>query len=386
MNAPAIENIRDRRFSEAAVIPGTQLLLGSIFSGTAEAAKLTEGITLPVRVISQLGAPRWVLPADERRAVSVLQTWAPYGVRSRVKWGAIVGACRLSALSMLPGVAREYLTCDFSYWRRMLPGYQDSWAIVGYIGNPSPTRKVLLFFLDTNGQVRAVVKVPVQPEAKAAIVDESNILKKMRDRLPVPLVLFCDEGEGIAAQSWIEGVSAPRAFGREHLELLMQLVSNRACLRLNERRQALEMRIASLRRSSDSPLLGRALSLLNSKEEVPECIEHGDFTPWNLRRISHGHLTLIDWEWSVEAGYPWQDICRYFYLQAYLFRHTASVWKRLITHPLLTEYCRRLGLSAEAMRGLTARFLLRFLCDSHDEGDADKVAFAMAKIREVLNG
>ena len=133
-------------------------------------------------------------------------------------------------------------------------------------------------------------------------------------------------------------------------------------------------------------VLHRALELLDVRDELRVCLEHGDFVPWNMRRLKDGRLILIDWEWAVEEGFPWQDVCQYFYLQDYLFGKSADVWKLLTTHSLLAEYRRRLSLSEEAVRGLTIRYLLRYMCVEQAEGDRDKVEFAMRKIREVVDG
>ncbi|MGC1361515.1 MAG: hypothetical protein WA826_10090, partial [Silvibacterium sp.] len=141
----------------------------------------------------------------------------------------------------------------------------------------------------------------------------------------------------------------------------------------------------SLDSSVDSSLLSDALSSLEVRDELRACVEHGDFAPWNLRRLADGRLALIDWEWAVEEGLPWQDACRYFYMQDYLFRESADVWKILMTNPLLEEYRRHFELSPEAVRGLTVRYLLRYLCEEHAEGNRGGAEYAARKIREVLD-
>ena len=365
-------------------IPGTGTTLDSIFCGVATSVASEGAADLPVLVISQSGVPRWVIPENARRAIGVLASWKPYRLNSRAQWSAIVSACRLNLLGALPGVRREMLRVNPDYWSRSIPGYSESWSIVVYIGNPFPTRKALLFLVDKDARVQAVVKTPIYPAAKAAILNEANILAKLRQRLPLPRVLFVDEQEGIAGQSWVEGVSLPRIFRAEHLELLTRLASEEVRVRLSDWREPLADRIARTRPPVDPTLLDRALSLLESRDEMKSCVEHGDFTPWNLRRLEDGRLTLIDWEWAVEAGLPWQDVCRYFYLQDYLFREGANVWKILMNHPLLAEYRLRLKLTPEMVRGLTARFLLRFLCDEHEEGNRDKMEYATRKLDEIF--
>lgn len=380
MTSHAEQQVEERKAS----IPGADVSLESIFSGHPADGCLGEVSDLPVRIILHGGVPRWVLPDDTRRALSVLRSWKPYKVTSRLQWSAIVGASRLNALSVFPGVTRKTLRCDLSYWREQILGFSGSWSVVAYIGNPSPTRKTLMFFIDDQGKVQAVGKVPIRAEAKASILNEAKVLRQVRDRFPVAEVLFMDEEQGIAAQSWMEGDNVPLEFSAERLELLTSFISENGSVRLSRCREQLEKETASLDLPIDPSILRRALALLEVREELKTCLEHGDFVPWNMRRLKDGRLILIDWEWAVEEGFPWQDICHYFYLQDYLFQKKANVWRILTTHPLLSEYRRRLGLSSESVRGLTIRYLLRYMCVEYAEGDTDKVEFAARKMREVV--
>jgi hypothetical protein len=364
-------------------IPGTSVTLDSLFSGGRD-TRSRGARDLRAHIVSQSGVPRWVLPENTRGAVTVLRSWKPYKLKSRLQWSTIIGASRLNAVGSLPGIARATLRYDSSYWCAHVPAFSDSWEVLAYIGNIFPTRKALIFFVDESARVRAVAKVPIYPAAKAAILNEVSMLTKLRDRLPVPGVLFSDEEQGIAAQSWMEGVNIPRRFGREHLDLLTRFGSEISHVRLSDWREEFEERTALLQ-FVDSSLLKRALVLLEVRDDLKTCVEHGDFVPWNFRRLADGRLTLIDWEWAVENGLPWQDVCRYFYLQDFLFREGRNVWNMLTMNPLLSEYRRRFELSYEAVRRLTIRYLLRYLCDEYAEGNLDRVAYAAHKVSEVLD-
>lgn len=353
--------------------------LHSIFSGQA-AVVAPEPLT--VRIISKNGRPKWILPEETRRAMPVLESWRPYGTGSRVKWGVIKFACRLNALSMLPGVGSETLQCELKYWRQRMPDLSGAWCITGYIGTPSPTQKALLFFTDSCAQVRAVAKVPLTPRAGRAILNEANILGKLHGVLPAPRIIFCDEQRGIAAQTWIGGGNVARLFSEEHLRLLTSFASQGVRVQLSDCRGEIMNHLATASSTLAPALLNDALSSLNQSEQLRSCIVHGDFMPWNLRRLSDGRLTLIDWEWARENGLPWQDVCRYFYLQDYLLRGSGNVWQSFMKEPLLSEYRRFYGLSIEATRGLTIYYLLTFLYEERD--DQSRVEYAARKIREVM--
>lgn len=353
--------------------------LPSIFSGQATIVAPTP---LNVRVISKNGCPKWILPEDAQRAMPVLNSWRPYGAASRLKWSVIRLACRLNAISMLPGVRSETLQCDLAYWREWIPDLSDGWCITGYIGSQSPTQKALLFLIGRDGQVRAVAKVPLTPQAASAVLNEASILEKLDDVLPAPRIIFRDAQHGIAAQTWIGGANVARKFSEEHLRLLANFASQGVPVRLSDFLAEITKHLPAISPALDPALLADALSLLDQSAPLESCIVHGDFTPWNLRRLSDGRLTLIDWEWARENGLPWQDVCRYFYLQDYLFRESANVWQNLIKEPLLAEYRCCYRLSIEATRGLTLYYLLNFLYE--EQGDRSRVEYAAHKIREVM--
>jgi hypothetical protein len=146
----------------------------------------------------------------------------------------------------------------------------------------------------------------------------------------------------------------------------------------------MEERIALLRPAIEPSLLARALSLMESRDELRGCLEHGDFAPWNFKRLADGRLTLLDWEWAKENGFPWQDVCRYFYVPDYLFREAANVWEKMMGNPLLVNYRKEFALSDDAVRGLTVMYLLRYACDEHAEGNDDRVEYAARKLHESM--
>lgn len=359
--------------------PGTRPEPSSIFSGNAA---IVAPESLKIRIISKNGEAKWIVPENSQRAFPVLDSWRPYGAASNVKWRVIKTACRMNTISALPGVRSETLPCDLTYWRERIPDLSDRWSIIAYIGSSSPTRKALLFFLGPDANVRAVAKVPIEPAAESAILNEANILERLQQLLPTPRILFRDEKRGIAAQTWIGGAHVAREFSEEHLSLLTSFASQDVHVRLSDFQEEVRKHFALIRPMLEPPLVEDALSWLDQTEQLRSCIMHGDFTPWNLRRLSDGRLTLIDWEWARENGLPWQDVCRYFYLQDYLFRGSANVWGSLIENPLLVQYRHYYGLSIEAARGLTIYFLLSFL--SEEQWNQRRIEYTARKVREVM--
>jgi hypothetical protein len=334
-------------------------------------------------VISQGSTPRWIVPGDARSALPVLNSWRPYNATSRFRWKSILVACRFNALLRLPGASRIIVHCDWSYWRKWLASFSDSWDVVVHIGNPSHTRKAVAFFVDRVSTIRAVAKLPLTSAAKDAIVHEADILKRLPTEYLLPQILFSDQERGIAAQTWIQGSQVTRKFLNQHLDLLLQLARVDGTVRLCDYRDEIANHASKLDLPLEPSLLQYALFLLENPLELTACIEHRDFAPWNLKWLPNGQLTLIDWEWAVEKGLPWQDVCHFFYIQDYLFRGPGKVWDTLIGNPLLQTYARRFGLSGKTLQGLTMYYLLRSLCQDWVDENNQRVAYAMRQIEAI---
>ena len=108
-------------------------------------------------------------------------------------------------------------------------------------------------------------------------------------------------------------------------------------------------------------MLFRSVELLDCDKSLPTFVEHRDFAPWNLKWLSDGGLGLLDWEWAVTQSLPWQDACRFFYLDDFHFKGSGKVWEKITTDPLLIKYRRQFGIPSEVLPALTMRYLLRVL-------------------------
>ncbi|HZU09930.1 MAG TPA: aminoglycoside phosphotransferase family protein [Pseudacidobacterium sp.] len=276
------------------------------------------------------------------------------------------------------------MNCNLPYWKTQLNGLSAEWEILGHVGNPSPTQKAIFFFLDKDS-VRAVAKIPLSVQAKAAILNEAAILRRVKAQYIVPEVLFTDEEHGVVAQSWMQGRHISRRFREEHLDFLLGLGCNGCTIRLSDFRNALATQLSCFDRpKTEMQGIEQALSLLENDEELMAFIEHRDFAPWNIRLLADGKITLIDWEWAVENSLPWQDICRYFYIQDYLFNESKNVWDILTSNALLQTYARKCRLSKETLRGLTSYYLLRTFFEDWTEGQHKRCAYTLRQIQFLL--
>ncbi len=335
-----------------------------------------------VQIIYQAGSPRWILSVDAKKVVPAIRGWRPFKLSSRLRWTVVVTAAKLGKLGNVPGVASAKVCWNPEYWRTNLPGFDYHWGTATYIGGPSPTRKGVIFFCD-GYRVNAVAKIPMTSAARNAILSEAKMLRHVQEKVTVPNLLFADYENGIAAQSWIEGKYLSRRFGRLHLELLSRLVEKQRGIRFSDCRKDLDEKLLNLDLPVERRLLDRMLGLLETDKEMVSCIEHRDFAPWNIRQLADGRTSLIDWEWGIEVGLPWQDVCRFFYIPDYLFQERKNIWALLTRHHLLKEYCRRFELDRKQILGLTAYYLIRSACEDVLEGNFDRATYLAQKMSEL---
>lgn len=102
-------------------------------------------IDIQVCVIPQGTEPRWIVIGDPKPAATMLSSWRPFKISTRLRWSAVVKASALGALSRLPGVIGSRVPINFLYWRQRLAGFEPGRTLVLHVGNPSHSRKATIF-------------------------------------------------------------------------------------------------------------------------------------------------------------------------------------------------------------------------------------------------
>ncbi|HEY1576434.1 MAG TPA: hypothetical protein VGF82_05095 [Terracidiphilus sp.] len=333
-----------------------------------------------IHVIRQGAEPRWVIIGSPRKALPVLRSWAPWRASSRVQWSVVRGSAALNALSTLPGVVNSSAALDSGYWRERLRVFPEEWSAVIHVGSPSHTRKAIVFLIENGKRVVGAGKVPLMPESAAAILNEGAVLERLGHFDNVPKVLFRDFERGVAAQSWLEGGPVSREFTEAHLELVSSLAEPKGSVKISDCQSELARGFESTDLPYDRTLLARGLDMLAYDKPLRAFIEHRDFAPWNLKWVRKGILGLLDWEWAVSKGLPWQDISRYFYLNDVHFKENGQVWEEMGKNDLLLQYRRRFEIPNEAIAPLTMRYLLRELLMEWEGGNRWLADYAIRQI------
>ena len=337
-----------------------------------------------IHVIPQGNEPRWIILGDPRKALPVLSSWRPYTMSSRLQWSAVRFATSITMLSRLPGVVNSSARIDFSYWQRNLPEFSERWTPVVHLGTPSHTRKVIVFFLGEDQLVKAVAKVPLAPAAALAILNEASVLDCMRAAEYLPKILFQDSERGVTAQSWLDGKPASREFTSAHVDLLSFLANPDSKTRVSDYRAEISAQLDSLDMPFDRSVLAQALELLNFDEPLHGFVEHRDFAPWNLKWLPDGSLGLLDWEWAVPNGLPWQDACRFFYLNDVHFDGPGRVWEAMNANHLLRIYRQRFEIPPAALPALSMHYLLRVLCMDWQSGSPHIAQYTFRQLQLLL--
>ncbi len=339
---------------------------------------------LPVHIIRQGTEPRWMVLGDSRHAALVFRSWRPFKISTRLRWSAVVNASACGLLSRLPGVSSLRASIDPSYWRGAIPGFQDHWAPVLYIGNPSHTRKVTLFFVDPDQhRIRAVAKIPLQTLSSTAILNEAAVLEQLAGADFLPAAIFQDPQRGIAAQSWLEGEPVSRTLVPAHMDLLARFALPGATVRVSAQQASIARDLEEVDLPFDRDVLSRAQDFLEYDEPLPAFIEHRDFAPWNLKRLPTGRTGAIDWEWAVVGGLPCQDILRYFYIQDALFYGPGDAWQRLNAHPLVRQHLARFAIPPAALPSLAICYHLRVLAMDWRSGNTFLAGYAFRQIESL---
>jgi|GEM_PF-2393910 hypothetical protein len=338
-----------------------------------------------VHVVPQGAEPRWIILGDPRLALPVLRSWLPWNLGSRLRWSAVLLAASIKMLPQLPGVQNSDVRIGDSYWRHSLPEFSENWSAVVHVGNPSHTRKAIVFFVGERQRVKAVAKVPLTPLAAKSILNEAAMLLRMKTVEYLPRVLFQDADRGITVQSWLDGKPVSRCFTQAHLDLLSRLANLDSTVRVCDSRERIAAQLDALDLPFDRALLATALESLDLDEPLQGFVEHRDFVPWNLKWLPDGRLGLLDWEWSVANSLPWQDICRFFYLNDALFRGSGRVWEAMTGNRLLQKYLRQFSIPTSALPALTMHYLLRVLCMDCESGNVWLARYTFRQIELLLD-
>jgi hypothetical protein len=288
---------------------------------------------------------RWLLPAGRPEIGRVLASWAPYRPWSRTAWTAVRAASRMGRVAEIPGVSvLEVEGTRGADWESLGWRWGEPPIPVIYLGTPGPKRKAVVHLVEgASGRCKAVVKVPLTEDAKAAVLHEAEVLKALEtERYELaPRLLHVDRSRGIATQTFVEGRPGSRKLTAEFWRLLQSLLlpGEITSLAAHAKTWAGEI-VFDGAEVAERRIVAEAIEELRDDSPLPACWEHGDFTPWNSKRLPEGGCALLDWEDAERIGLPLQDAFHFMHMQDFLFEGRPKL------HAV--EFCRdALGMSIQ---------------------------------------
>lgn len=244
---------------------------------------------------------RWILPAKPKEGLAGLQFGEPYDLASRLKWNTILFTYKLGQLHHLPGVQTIGVEqVDFKQWSH-LTGSEDQVAYTPgvYLAEPSPRQKAVVFLVNSLRQECPFVgKFPLGTIAGRKINHEAEMLIHVAKHSGGIAPSLCHQNhlDGNSLQSVQAFQGTGRALTTQHVEWLLQLCSGKRISLLAEAQQLIQRftKLDTLPDPIQCWAFAQCERLSAHTLEVPMVIQHGDFAPWNLKRLSDGTLFAVD--------------------------------------------------------------------------------------------
>lgn len=332
--------------------------------------------------VGNAAAPRWLIPAGHPEIDAMLAGWSPYLLSSRLRWLAFRAANRCGRIANLPGIATlEIAGVGDIDWQRL--GWPaDSLPVpLVYLGTPGPGRKAVIHLVDrSSGLCTAIVKVPLAPAARLAILHEAAILSRLEAEAysHAPRVLCVDHELAITTQTAIPGKPGLRKFGAAYAQILMSLLLRDEHATLADYSETLNSEFLESH-ATDTATLQAAVIAMQDTTQLPACWVHGDFAPWNTKHAPDGTIGLVDWEHARRACLPLQDAFHFFHMQDYLFAKRSKIHSGHIA-----AFATQIGLTLALCQRLEIAYLLRSYLENQRRGNAELSTFSLATLKLLL--
>jgi hypothetical protein len=282
-------------------------------------------------IVPGRNGPRWLIPQEKKYGVSVFQQWRPCNFTSRIKWKILYVAYCTGRLSLIPevesiGIARD----SKNVWNHFDWDSESVPIPIIYFGTPCSTHKAVAILVDSiKLQPCLIGKVPLSDLAAESIKREYSILCYLKQNNPgvAPTPFFLDNESGIAVQEAIIGSPVSRTFSGLHWNFLEQLAFSNSATNVIEQSQRLLNLMSETNElnSKTKILLELLLKDCRDSTSLPQIFVHGDFAPWNIKKIENGSLMALDWEMGGPNGLPTYDFFYFFLIQSYLFNDKFNV-------------------------------------------------------------
>ena len=251
----------------AAVFRSVTARLEAIF----DPVRATSGTGRRWAEVPILSRGTWLIPVSPRRSArSALMLFHPVTVTGRIGQRCLRATIAMGGLSILP--RRDVPSVREDVMERIPPG-----GSLSIRAGTRPGRSIAMI-MDAQGVPIAVAKMGDDPESRAALVREAQTIERVTVLLRAPL-------------------TAPRIIAAADGLIVFDPIPWRPRRRPWELPLDLAIGIGGLQ---DGAL----------QKPMKSGLGHGDFAPWNVMRTDDGWV-VIDWEDSVDAAPPFDDVVHY---------------------------------------------------------------------------
>jgi hypothetical protein len=176
-----------------------------------------------------------------------------------------------------------------------------------------------------------------------------------------------DRARGVVTQAFVQGRPGSRKLDADHWRLLRSLMLGGETTSLRAHAERWELDAIGMRLPESVQI---ALDAIADNSPVPACRQHGDFVPWNIRRIADGRLALLDWEEARRGGLPLCDAFHFLHMQDFLFG------KRPQLHVVdVYGAAQELGISAHMLGKLEMAYLVGAYVTCVGRGNEERARF-----------
>ena len=248
----------------------------------------------------------WLLPLDSRPAAAagldMLQpvTRATKLAKTAARGLALLGphallGCGHLRLSHLPDL-------DETFDRRAT-------HMSFFTGTDGPHRKTSMQIMDIDGAILGYAKMSRALHLRPYLRNEANVLTRLKELgltsvdVPTVQVIRDDDKMTLLITDSLKSSShsVPLHLGIEHLFFLNELRAKTERLGAGDVLDGLERRMVELASVGGTEWTERIASvtalLRPVQDQIPVCLVHGDFTPWNTF-LQDGRLYVFDWEYA----------------------------------------------------------------------------------------
>lgn len=178
-----------------------------------------------------------------------------------------------------------------------------------FTGTDGPHRKTSMQIMDIDGAILGYAKMSRALHLRPYLRNESNVLTRLKELgltsvdVPTVQVIRDDDEMTLLITNSLKSSShsVPLHPGIDHLFFLDELRAKTERLGAGEVLDALERRMVELASVGGTDWTERIASvtalLRPVQDQIPVCLAHGDFTPWNTF-LQDGRLYVFDWEYA----------------------------------------------------------------------------------------